>query len=243
MLNTKSSKPFYAQIRDYLLHQIHSEILKPHSKIPSERSLSEQFGVSRLTVNKALKELANDGLLYTQVGKGTFVAEPRIDQKLDALTSFSEEMEQRGQRPTSRVLVKKHVTADNMLSDRLKIAPGIPITMLRRVRLANDIPVALETAYLISSVCEGLLEGHDFGKESLYDVLRNQYGLHLTYADQEIEARLPTREEAATLTISLETPLLSLSRVTYLGDDRPIEYVTSAYRGDKYKFRARLMHI
>ncbi len=241
MLKPDSSKPYYEQIKEYILYKIHSGELAAHDRVPSERSLSEQFGVSRLTASKAIKELVLDGKLYTQVGKGTFVSDEPIDQTLDTLTSFSEEMETRGQRPASRVIAAKIVSATEHIARRLQIPVGISVVMLKRVRLANDQPLALETAYLISEYCDGILERFDFSKQSLYEVLQTHYNLRLIYADQEWEARQATDEEAEILHLHPGAPVLSINRVTYIEPDRPMEYVESAYHGDRYKFRARLM--
>ena len=242
MLNESSSKPYYEQIKAYILYQINSGQLSPHDRVPSERSLSELFGVSRVTVSKALKELVLDGKLYTQVGKGTFVSEAPIHQMLEYLTSFSEEMEKRGQSPGSKVIEALRITATEDLAQRLDVPVGVPVIKLKRVRLTNGQPLALETAYLIAHVCEDILERFDFSKQSLYQVLQTHYNCYLTYADQELEARLATNEESQMLEVEPCSPILSMTRVTYGTHEQPIEYVESAYRGDRYKFRARLRH-
>ncbi|MCB9455727.1 MAG: GntR family transcriptional regulator [Anaerolineaceae bacterium] len=243
MLKAESSKPYYEQIKEYILYKIHAGELSPHSRVPSERILSEQFGVSRLTVSKAIKELVLEGKLYTQVGKGTFVSDEPIDQTLDALTSFSEDMEKRGQRPSSRVIEAGMVLSTEQIARRLQVPVGISLVMLKRVRLANDKPLALEAAYIVSDLCEGILNRFDFSRQSLYDVLQTHYHLRLTYADQELEARLATPEEAEILHLNPGSPVLSMTRVTYIETGQPVEYVESAYNGDHYKFRARLMGI
>jgi GntR family transcriptional regulator len=242
MLNESSAKPYYEQIKEYILYRINNGELAAHDRVPSERNLSEQFGVSRLTVSKALKELVLDGKLYTQVGKGTFVSEPSIDQTLDVLTSFSEEMEQRGQTPSSKVVRAGIVPARGALAQHLQIPGGVPVVQLTRVRLANNQPVALETAHIIAGLCDGILERFDFSHHSLYRVLQTHYNLRLVYADQEIEARMATPEEARMLSLESACPILSMTRITYGENQHPVEYVESAYRGDRYKFRARLMH-
>lgn len=243
MLNEKSSKPYYEQIKEYILYRINHGELSPHDRVPSERSLSEQFGVSRLTVGKALKQLVLEGKLYTQVGKGTFVSEMSIDQRLDWLTSFSEEMEKRGQAPSSRIIEAATIPASKLLAQRLDIPVSVAVIKLKRVRLANEQPVALESAYLIAGFCEGILARFDFSRESLYHVLQTHYNVRLVAAEQELEARLATPEEAQMLGIGACSPVLSITRVTYGDTDRPVEYVESAYRGDRYKFRARLSHV
>ena len=243
MLKAKSSQPYYEQINEYILYKINTGELAPHDRIPSERGLSEQFGVSRLTAGKAIKELVLEGKLYTQVGKGTFVSDEPINQMLDMLTSFSEDIEKRGQRPGSRLLDARIISASGRLAQALQIPVGASLVMLRRVRLANEQPVALEVSHLVASHCPDLLARFDFERESLYHVLRTHYNIRLVYANQELGARLATPEEAQMLKVEVNSPILSMVRVTYIEDQRPIEYVESAYRGDRYKFRARLRHL
>lgn len=243
MINANSPKPLYLQIKAYLLAQIHAGSYPPDARIPSERDLAKQFQVNRLTVNKALRELIQDGVLYTTVGKGTFVRGARIDQQLSNLTSFTEEMAKRGQQAASRILATHTQPAAAETAHILQITAGAEVIILKRVRLADEKPIALETSTLIAALCPGLLEGHDFSRESLYAVLRTQYHLTLAYAEQTMEARRATRDEARWLEIEPGDPILNITRVTRMADDRPFEYVRSAYRGDCYTFHAVLRQL
>lgn len=243
MLNADSSKPLYEQMKEYILQKIHSGEFAPYTRIPSERSLSEQFGISRLTVSKAIKELVLSGKLYTQIGKGTFVSDAPINQTLGSLTSFTEEMAIRGQRPSSRVLHAGVIEANEIVGRLLNVPMGTALVVLKRVRLANQQPIALETSSIVRSHCADILEKHNFARESLYQVLRETYHLNLTHAEQVFEARQATDNEARILRLEAHSPILAITRVTYLDDNRPIEFVESAYRGDRYKFRAMLQHI
>ncbi|MFP4322843.1 MAG: GntR family transcriptional regulator [Anaerolineales bacterium] len=239
-LNHDISTPFYEQIRDYLLGKIEAGEFLPHTQIPSERLLSEQFGVSRMTVKHAITELVSHGWLYTRVGKGTFVNDTPITQQLNTLTGFSEDMAKLGKPTASRVLRAQMTKADKRLADKLKLSLGQPVAELKRLRLANQQPVAIETSYLNAQFCPTLLEEHDFTNKSLYSVLREDYDLVLSYAEQNINARMANAHEGELLDADEGFPLLHITRVTFLKDDTPIEYVESVYRGDRYIFRARL---
>ncbi|KXK20816.1 MAG: GntR family transcriptional regulator [Chloroflexi bacterium OLB15] len=243
MIDAKSSKPLYEQIKEYLLTGIQNGVFQPGDRIPSERDLSEQFKVSRLTVNKAVKELERIGVVYAQVGKGTFISSVIYQQQLNFLTGFTDEMRSRGYSSSSRVLSAQMVAAPDDIALILNVMPGARLIQLRRVRLADDQPVAIETANLVSTRFPDLLEGHDFSSESLYQVLREEYGIILTYAEQSIEARMPTREELTVLGLKPTNPVLSMTRVVFTEDKRPIEYVQSVYRGDRYKFRVVLRNV
>lgn len=238
------SRPYYEQIRDYLLTHIESGAFPPHTQIPSERNLSEQFGVSRMTVKHAIQELVFTERLYTRVGKGTFVADTPITQQLNTLTSFTEDMRSLGKTTSSRILRAEMLRANVYISRALNLTPeGSEVVLLRRLRLTDGQPVALESSYLNAATCPALLERHDFTHTSLYHVLRTDYGLRLTSAEQRIRARQASADEAAMLEIEAGFPILHITRTTFLDDDSPVEYVESAYRGDRYVFRARLTNL
>ncbi len=243
MLDMASSKPLYEQIKRYIVSNIQAGLFRPHTRIPSERELAKKFGVSRLTVTKALKELEQAGIVYVRIGKGTFIAPETISLQLDTLMSFTEEITNRGQSVSSQVLLAQMMPATIDISQKLNVLIGTPVAVLKRVRSANELPIAIETATLLASVCEGIFEKHDFSKESLYNVLKKRYGITLKYAEQTIEARQASREEARTLQIDAGSPILAIYRITYNDYDQPIEYAISAYRGDSYKFKAILRNI
>ncbi|MEO1644759.1 MAG: GntR family transcriptional regulator, partial [Chloroflexota bacterium] len=144
MLDKSSSQPLYEQIKDYILERIASGEYSPHSRLPSERKLSNHLAVSRLTVSKAIKQLVQEGLLYTQVGKGTYVATDPIQQQIDTLSSFTEEMKIRGQTTSSRVLSARVKSASAEVAEILNIPLGIDVVELERVRMVAQQPMAIE---------------------------------------------------------------------------------------------------
>lgn len=231
--------PLYVQLNETLSADIRAGRLPPHQQLPSERELCDRFGVSRMTVRQALVELAREGLIYSRVGKGTFVSEPKIDQQLKALTGFSQDMRTRGSAPSSHVLEAKLQPAADDQARVLRIVPGSEIVILSRIRLADGVPLAIETAHLPHHLCPNLLH-HDFAVESLYDVLEREYGYHLTRAEQTIEAALAKPHEITLLQLVPPTPVLVMERLTFTDQGVLIEHVQSSYRGDRYKFRAAL---
>ncbi len=231
--------PLYLQLLETLREDIRTQRLKPHQQIPSERDLCERFRVSRMTVRQALAELTRDGLIYSRVGKGTFVNEPKIDQQLKTLTGFSQEMSARGSTPCSRVLEAKRQPASRDLANILHLPIDSEIISLTRVRLADGLPLAIESVYLPHHLCPDILR-HDFSTESLYDVLEREYGYRLVRAEQTIEAALASQREIALLQVAPPAPVLRMERLTFTDQDLLIEYVQSVYRGDRYKFRSAL---
>jgi GntR family transcriptional regulator len=236
MAKHDSPVPLYVQIKDYLRLNIQNGVFAVNERIPSERQLAEQFDVNRLTVSKALSDLAQEGLIYSRVGKGTYVSPARIDQALQSLTSFTEDMSSRGKKASSRVLYAGVDLADDEIAKALSILPGVEVVVLHRVRLADRLPIALERSHIIYALCPGILDQHDFSQESLYRALREEYNLRLTYAHQTIEAHIAGEAEQTVLEAGPCTPILRITRVAYIDDNQPIEYVRSSYRGDRYKF-------
>lgn len=239
MLNKQSATPLYIQLKNLLRQQVSSGNLEPHSRVPSERELSEQFAISRMTARQALAELISEGQLYTSAGKGTFVAEPKIRQSVQALTSFTEEMRYRGFEPTTRVLRRESVAASGDVASSLRLAEGSAVVMVERLRLADNEPMALETAFLSFAGAEQLI-GIDLGG-SLYRVLGERFGIVPAEAVQEFEADLAQSRERMLLRLHEGAPVLKLRRTTFDTAGAPFEYVTSVYRGDRYRFGARLV--
>ncbi len=237
----ETSEPLYVQIKEYLQAEIQRGAFPSGSRLPSERSLAEQFSVSRMTARQALQSLIVDGVLYTRVGVGTFVR-PRISQNLSQLTSFTEDVEKRGGAMKSRVLAARIDTASPLVASSLQLPVGTEIVVLSRVRVEDGMPLAIEHCHLKHEDCHGILDGHDFQVESLYQVLREEYAWTLVWADQVIEARLPTPVEQELLEIDRQTPVLSIQRITHNHHDHPVEFVNSIYRSDHFRLRTILRH-
>lgn len=239
VLNKQGAVPLYLQLKKLLELEISRGALPPHSRIPSERELSEQYAISRMTARQALLELISEGRLYTSAGKGTFVAEPKIRQSLQSLTSFTEDMRQRGLEPTTRLLTCELQPASSTVAATLRLPDDAHVVRIERLRLADDEPMALETAFLAFDGMERLLDLDLSG--SLYAVLRSEWGIIPAEAQQEFEAMLAQPRERALLKLNDGAPVLAIQRTTFDSDGRPFEFVQSIYRSDRYRFVARLI--
>jgi GntR family transcriptional regulator len=201
--------------------------------IPSERQLSADLGVSRLTVRAALDELAREGYLVRRRGSGTFVSEPKIAQEL-TMTSFTEDMRRRGMRPGSRTLSLDVVPAGARLGRFLHVSPSEPIVVAKRLRLADDESMAIETLHVRLALVPGLtadeLEGQSF-----YDLLRARYGIVIAGGVQTIEPTVTNEEESGALGVPLHSPAFLFERVTRSEKGEIVEFVHSIYRGDRYR--------
>lgn len=238
-LQREAPDPLYLQLKASLVSEINAGRYNSNRRLPSERELASRYKVSRMTVRQALLELAHEGAIYTRVGKGTFLSQPKIDQQLRALTGFSQDVRARGSKPSSRVLQAKVIAAPPEIAAALRGAPNLEVVFISRLRLADGVPLAIENAYLPFALFPKLLS-HDFAIESLYEVLQNEYDIRLTQAEQTIEASLAEPFELKLLKLRAPAAVLRIQRLTLTEDGVPVEYVQSAYRGDRYTFRSTL---
>ncbi|QYJ16830.1 HTH-type transcriptional repressor NagR [Rubrobacter xylanophilus DSM 9941] len=232
-IDTESPVPKYYQLKEIIRDMIEKEELRAGQAIPSEREFCERYGISRMTARQAIMELVNEGLLYREQGRGTFVAEKKLQQEAARLTSFTQDMRDRGMRPSSRVLELEVEPAGPVVARMLGVDRGIRIVRLRRVRDADGEPMALETSHLLYEVAKGVLEA-DLAAGSLYEEL-GKVGVRMSRAEQSYEAGLVNEAEAEHLGVPAGSPALLIERITFDQNDRPFEYVKSTYRADRYR--------
>jgi GntR family transcriptional regulator len=231
---SQQRSPLYFCIQQNILEQIQAGKLQPGVQLPSEAGLARQYQVSRITAKRALDELVRQGRAYRQQGRGTFVAQARI-REISGFRSFSDDIRARGFNPSSQILDFREVEPEPGLRARLHIAEGEHAFLLKRLRLADQEPVAIETAFLPCRLFPGLLQ-EDLAGGSLYILLAEKYHHVPTWADAEIEALVPTADQARLLGLKAGTPVLAAHRVTYSADYDVIESVDSVYRGDRFTF-------
>ena len=229
-----NSIPLHHKLRETLRHQIVTNQLPAHERLPSERELCDQYSISRTTVRRALADLFNEGLIYTTVGKGTYVAAPQMKEQLQPLSSFSEDITRRGMQPSSRLLRAEVQNANDEQAARLCLPRGAEVVSLYRLRLADGKPIALQLIWLPHYLCPDLLR-FDLAQQSLYHILRSEYLLKLTYAETTIMAALANPEECRLLVLSPPAAVLISQQSTYLDNGSLIEYAHSVFRGDRYK--------
>ena len=225
-----------AETRDRVLDLI--EQLGVGESIPSERQLSADLGVSRLTVRAALDELVREGYLVRRRGSGTFVSEPKIAQEL-TLTSFTDDMRRRGMSPASRTLELKVVPAGARLGRLLHVSPSEPVVVAKRLRMADRETMAIETLHVRASSVPAL-QARDLEDHSFYELLRDRYGIEIVGGIQTIEPTVTGEEESEALGVPLHSPAFLFERVTRSQTGEVVEYVQSIYRGDRYRLVTEL---
>jgi GntR family transcriptional regulator len=231
--------PLYHQLKEIIKEDIKQGRLLPDRPISSERELVDRYNISRMTVRQAINEMVNEGYLYRQQGKGTFVAEQKIKQGLLRLRGFTQDMLSRGFKTSSKVLQKKQISAGIRLAQALQIKEGENVYRIKRLRLVNRKPMALETTHLPAQLCSGLLE-EDLSQASLFSLLESKYGLKLKNSNQVLESALVGEQEAKLLDIKKDSPVLVMEGTTFLDNGQPIEYVRGVYPSNRYRFFVEL---
>jgi GntR family transcriptional regulator len=186
-----------------------------------------------MTVRQALQELAQDGLVLRRHGSGTFVAEAKVVRASTRMTGFHEDLLSRGLTPTSKVLEAEIRPATANLEKRLGLDSGTPLVYIRRLRLVDGEPAALNWNYLRADLCASLLRA-DLVQRGLYELVERECHLVLGWVEQRVEARRASKEAAQQLKIRAGSPLLYVERLTYLEDDRLLGLMESLYRSDRY---------
>ena len=220
-----------AETRDLVLDLV--EQLSVGEAIPSERQLSADFGVSRLTVRAALDDLVREGYLVRRRGSGTFVSEPKIAQEL-TMTSFTDDMRRRGLQPASRTLDLRLTPAGARLGRLLHVSPSEPVFVAERLRLADGESMAIETVHIRASHVPGLTAG-DLEERSFYELLHDRYGIVVVGGEQTIEPTVTDEDESTALGVPLHSPAFRFERVTRSQTGEIVEFVESIYRGDRYR--------
>lgn len=230
-----SSTPLYSQVKAILRGLIEEGMFREGDFIPTERELGHHFQVSRITVRRAIDELAREGYLDSQQGRGTLVAQSKIGRPITQLESFSATTISQGYQPGSQLLSLRHERADEDMADLLNLEPGDWIWVVERLRLADDEPIGISQIYLNLPPTISLtpLELHQ--ETSLWALLEHK-GIVLTTADETVQAVPATAQQAQLLNTEPGFSLLLVEGVVYSENKTPIEYHRIFNRGDRYKY-------
>ncbi|MDH3498523.1 MAG: GntR family transcriptional regulator [Acidimicrobiia bacterium] len=221
----------YLTIADDVRSQILSGTLRPLDRLPTEGELSARHGVSRGTVRRALAELADEGLIRSLQGSGSYVASTSPMSRYFSLSSFDEEMRALGHVPTTRVLAAE-ITTSPIHARRLRLSPHASLIRIRRLRLADNVPMALEERVMPPTLCPGILD-EDLEHQSLHWLIAIKYRIPLARIDHVVDRQRAGPLIAAELQVAVGTPVLAIERLTYLQDRtgrRPAVWFTATHR-------------
>ncbi len=239
--NKQSVVPYYHQVKESVKALIASGGLKPGEMLPSELSLSGQLGISRLVVHRAFRELVTEGLLIRKRAVGTFVAPPikRSYVVTGPLFSMTENLSADALEPSNTILLQEVIPAGEEAGNELKIPKAARVVHLRNLRLAKQLPFAIEDMYLPFERFPDLA-AVDLNNKSVYATLERIYDAHPQEALDQVTAGSATTQEAGLLGINKGAPVMRLKRISTDRQGLTVEYSTVVFHADRYQFVARL---
>ena len=232
--------PLYSRVETVLASEIADGDLKVGDQLPTEDNLIARFGVSRITIRRAIQNLVSRGLVEIRRGKGTFVAAPKITQELRELSGFVEDMHALGRKPTARVISKEIVTADANVASQLALTKGERVVRIRRVRLADGVPLSFDETYLPLEIGKKIIT-NNLKVEPIFSLLERKYGVPLIEAEYKLDAVAAETEVARALKVKIRSPIFRIERTSYSKGSRPVDYERLYYRGDLVQFVTRLV--
>jgi GntR family transcriptional regulator len=235
-IDKTSPLPIYIQLQHGIEDLIKSGELSPGDPLPSENELSRDYRISHMTVRHAMTELVNDGYIHRERGRGTFVSPKRMQHQLETFVSFSESMRQRQVKPSSKVLRIDDAAPPDEVLDTLDLPPGAAFTRIKRLRLANGVPVGIHDAYLHNILVDA---AHLERIGSLYTLFEER-GIVLNEGEEIIEAVPAEEVPAALLNVRVGFPLLQATRFSWDVTGNFVEYVVALYHADLYRYKIRL---
>ena len=240
-LDENLNAPLYVQVEATLKEMIEGVVYSPGEQIPSERELSEQLGVSRMTVRRAVESLIAVGLLERRSTQGTYVKAPQVMRRVgkEFAQGLTQMLRMTGAAPGSRLLLFEIVPAPKKIAEKLLVRVGEQLAVLRRLRLANTAPFCIETSYLPYKLVPGLC-AEDFALEntSLYAILRDRYGIEVCKNDETLKISYALAEEAEYLGLKPNSPIILLRSVIMDENEQPIEYLKSVNHPDRVIFHS-----
>lgn len=240
MVDKFSKVPLHYQVYLELLSKIQSGVFKHGEKIPTEPQLEELFGVSRVTIRRAVEMLAQEGVLEKHRGKkGTIVSNIKHDYDIRKLTSFSDDVRLYGEEPHSELIAFEEIPAPQYIAECLHINPSEMVYYIERKRFRSDEVVGIHQAYIrkLDNVC---LEKSDFDAEaSLYALLRN-HGIVPERARENLEVRIPGDDILSILGLPDKTAVFYKDRITFTQEGMPFEYVEMYYNPSCYRYSVEL---
>ncbi|XKE43821.1 histidine utilization repressor [Halomonas organivorans] len=230
------NRPSYERIKEYLLKEIENGVFSPGDRIPAENRLAKEFGVSRMTANKAIRDLVQRGVLIRRTGSGTYVVERKAMSSLFDIRNIADEIRNRGGHHSSRVIQLKEVPASEHVAVYLGVKTGTPVFYSELVHMEDGVPLQLERRHVNPRVAPDYLE-QDFEKNTPNAVLVARYPV--TDIENVVESVSPTKEEAELLDIPLDESCLLVVRRTWSGEHL-ISYTQLLHPGTRYKLNASL---
>lgn len=227
----------YIQLAETLEERIQNGFYISGKKLPSERKLAEEFGVSRMTARQSVKKLEEKGLVHKEKGRGTYIEAPSFAQ--NNVKSFTETVEDMGFEVSSKLLELSTVHSSAFLAKQLEVSESSEFLKMKRLRLGNNIPLALETIYipkdLVADIKAEELDG------SLYELLESRFNYQVKHVSYKIEATIANPVYEKMMELNKKTALLKVTGITYVNNEQKLLYEESYYRSDLYSYQVDIL--
>ncbi|WP_217595079.1 UTRA domain-containing protein [Cohnella sp. GbtcB17] len=234
-LNVSNQNPLYLQLKQIIKEDISRGVYKAGQKLPPEAEIGKTYGVSRITVRRAITDLVEEGVLHSQQGKGSYVRELKEKRELISVGSFSDMTTASGKTPSNQILSNLIIDADEKLAETFRIAVGDPVLKLNRLLFIDNEPFIIETSYFPLAHMPDL-EKYVAASSSTYQILKSKYGIEPAYSDKTLEVVLASDYESGLFQCDRGTPLYLIDKITYDKQDRPLHYSQSQYLTSKVIF-------
>jgi GntR family transcriptional regulator len=234
IIDKSSIIPIYYQLYKYYKKLISDGVLKPGDALPTEMEIAEDLGISRMTVRRAIAELSISGMIYTQKGKGTFVAKPKLDNVVFDLSNYFDEIKQKGMNLYTKLLEAKIVKADKLTARRMNVEIDTRCLFFRMVIMADSEPLAYEAKYTVYSKRKPTLES-ELRDPSLSSLAAVHSDSVPASARKVLMASKAINEEPAILGVAPDSPVFVMVQTIYDADNKIIAWGKSIFRGDRYK--------
>jgi GntR family transcriptional regulator len=231
--------PLYGKVEEVLASEIAHGEYQPGDQLPTEDELLARFGVSRITVRRAIQNLIQRGVVEIRRGRGTFVLAPKVSQELTKLTGFVEDMDTHGRAASARVVSQGIVAASARVAGHLGISKGTRVMRIERVRLADSVPMSFDETYLPLEIGRKIVR-NDLRVKPIFTLLEEKYGIPLAEAEYSLEAAAAAGHVAVALDVPEGAPIFRIERTSFTTEGTPIDYEVLSYRGDLIRFVTRL---
>jgi len=237
-VRNESAQPLYAQIKDIIKQRIIDGEYAVHERLPSESEMMKVFGVSRITVRQALRDLHTDGLVFSVQGKGTFVSRPKAVQDIQNLKGFGEAMTPQGYETSTRVVSVQEIRIPGEVAEALDLNRNSNIIELTRIRYLNREPISLDHSFFPIEIGKELL-GRDLTQD-VFPMLENECGIELGHAELKIEAITATKDLSEKLNVGVGSSILRIQRLVFSKSGVPIDFEYLSYIGDAFQYQVRV---
>ncbi|MBE0509724.1 MAG: GntR family transcriptional regulator [Gammaproteobacteria bacterium] len=237
-LTAGSMQPLYMQIKDVIKQRILDGEYAPHTRLASESEMMKLFGVSRITVRQAMRDLHAEGLVFSVQGKGSFVSKPKVIQDIQRLLGFGEAMAGKGYETSTKVLKIQSCKPPKAVASALQLGSGVEVVEVKRIRYLNREPVSLDHSFFPTAIGEALF-GRDLARD-IFPMLENDLDIPLGHAELRIEAMSADDELARHLNVELDSPVLRINRLVVNTEGVPVDFEYLSYRGDAYQYQLRV---